>query len=567
MTAIGSAITHPIPRGAVDLAEAGARATRPSISVEEVSVRVGSTTTLHQTSLRVEAGEVVGIAGGSGAGKTTLLETIAGVRVPTSGRVVRSHPSAFVPQDDIIHRELPLRRTLLHAAALRMGGLDAAARAEAVDGVLRRLDLTEHAEVTVSALSGGQRKRASLAAEMLTDPQLFFLDEPTSGLDPANAAELMRSLRGLAAAGSAVVVSTHAPADLDRCDRVVFVASGGRVAFIGSPTEAKAFFEVDDLADVYEQLRHWASEQRPFAPDTSGEPVPSAMAPAPTLDGSDRGGRVDTMPSRPRQWAALVRRNLDLIRGNRLTLAILAGSPVFIIAMMTTLFPGGAFGDGAGGVTLAIQTLFWLAFNSFFFGLTYGLLQIVGEIEIVRRERRIGLSIGAYVASKLAVLLPLLAAVNGAQLIALEQTGRLPELTLGDRSALFLSLQLLSAAAVTIGLYASAAVQNAPQATLALPMLCFPQVLFAGAVVPVSAMGTVSEAMSLPLAVRWGFEPLGRILDLAPVAAQQPGTAGFVDAFSGSPGVGWAVLCGLGLVGTAATTRTLSRRTAAGYGR
>ncbi len=537
----------------------------PAITADQVTIRVGETVFLQPTSLTIHAGEVVGIAGGSGAGKTTLLETIAGVRTPSGGRVRRSHQAAFVPQDDIIHRELPLRRTLLHAAALRLGGVDAATRAAAVDGVLARLDLAEHADVVVSNLSGGQRKRASLAAEMLTDPRLFFLDEPTSGLDPANAAELMRSLRGLAAAGSAVVVSTHSPADLERCDRVVFVAKGGRVAFVGSPAEAKAFFGVRDLADVYEHLRDGAPAA--WSPDGGAVASPTADAGlvAEPIAEPDEGSR--TMPSAFRQWGALVRRNVDLIKGNRLTLAILAGSPVFIIAMMVALFPAGSFDDGTGSVTLAIQTLFWMAFNSFFFGLTYGLLQIVGEFEIVRRERRIGLSIGAYVASKLAVLLPLLGAVNAAQLLALEQTGRLAEVSVVDWLAVFLSLQLLSTAAVTIGLYASAAVQNAPQATLALPMLCFPQVLFAGAVVPVSAMGAFSEAMSMPLAVRWGFEPLGRILDLAPVAASQAGTAGFAPAFTGSPSTGWLVLGGLSAIGIVATVRTLVRRTAAGTGR
>jgi len=541
----------------------------PAITADRVTIRMGETITLQPTSLSINAGEVVGIAGGSGAGKTTLLETIAGVRVPSSGRVSRSHPAAFVPQDDIIHRELPLRRTLLHAAALRLGGVDASARAAAVDRVLARLDLAEHADVVVSNLSGGQRKRASLAAEMLTDPRLFFLDEPTSGLDPANAAELMRSLRGLAAAGSAVVVSTHSPADLERCDRVVFVARGGRVAFVGSPADAKVFFDVRDLADVYDYLRDGALIQ---APPSAAEPAPGPESVMEAKGGVELGTRPSddrsgTMPSALRQWTALVRRNVDLIKGNTLTLAILAGSPIFIIAMMLALFPAGAFDAGNPSVTLAIQTLFWMAFNSFFFGLTYGLLQIVGEFEIVRRERRIGLSIGAYVASKLAVLLPLLAAVNGAQLVAMEQTGRLPELSAADWLGLFLSFQLLSTAAVTIGLYASAAVQNAPQATLALPMLCFPQVLFAGAVVPVSAMGPVSEAMSMPLAVRWGFEPLGRILDLAPAAAGQPGAAGFAEAFTGSPSTGWLVLGCLSALGMVATVRTLGRRTAAGVGR
>ncbi|MEM9607255.1 MAG: ABC transporter ATP-binding protein [Actinomycetota bacterium] len=531
------------------------RTARPvAVRLSDAERQEGAVTTLQPTSLAIGSGQVVGIAGGSGAGKTTLLETMAGVRTPTAGSVVRTVPSAFVPQDDIIHRELPLRRTLEHAASLRLVG-DAAERIETVDRVLARLDLTDQADVPVADLSGGQRKRASLAAEMLLDPRLFFLDEPTSGLDPVHSAELMESLRDLAATGATVVVSTHSPTDLARCDQIVFVAAGGRVAFVGSPDEARSWFGVVDLAEVYRLL-----DDPAFAgvrgTVTGPEDDPAVASGSEAVDESQR------VPSAGRQLRGLVARNVDLIRGNRLTLAILLGSPVFIISTMATLFPTDGFGGGGSSV-VAVQILFWMAFNSFFFGLTYGLLQIVGEFEIVRRERRAGVRLDAYVASKLVVLVPLLAVVNAAQLGAMELAGRLPDLAWADRTGLFVSLQLLSIAAVAIGLHASASVQSSSQATLALPMLCFPQVLFAGAVVPISEMGRFAEAMSMPLAVRWGFEPLGRILDLDEATAGEAATAGFVTTFSGSPTTGWIVLGVLTAVAIAATVRTLSRRTAA----
>ncbi|MEO1059485.1 MAG: ATP-binding cassette domain-containing protein, partial [Actinomycetota bacterium] len=519
-----------------------------TVRVDDVSYAVDDRTLLHPTSLSIDAGEIVGIAGGSGAGKTTLVEIIAGVRNPSSGRVQRHDVAAFVPQDDIIHRELPLRQTLLHTAALRMAGADAHERTAAVDHALRRLDLDTQRNVAVGDLSGGQRKRASLAAEMLTDPSLCVLDEPTSGLDPANAAELMRALRRLADGGSTVVVATHSPADLTSCDRVVFIARGGHVAFVGRPVDAPAHFGVNNVTEVYERLNDWPA---------SGDEVSAVEATAPTVDAPTATGSTG-----PRQWLGLVRRNIDLIKGNRLTLSILVGSPVFIIGTMTFLFPTGAFDGDAPTIDLAIQTLFWMAFNSFFFGLTYGLLQVVGEFEIVRRERRAGLRIGAYVASKLAVLLPMLAAVNIAQITMLEAAGRLPDMDIGQWVGVFVSLQLLSTAAVVLGLHASSAVHNASQATLALPMLCFPQVLFAGAVVPVSQMGWFAEAMSVPLAVRWAFEPLGNILELGPRAAQEASTAGFAEAFDGHPGVGWTILVALIAGGTVGTIRTLQRRTA-----
>ena len=119
---------------------------------------------------------------------------------------------------------------------------------------MQDLDLADRAEVPVRALSGGQRKRASIAVELLTRPRVFFLDEPTSGLDPSTGADVMRLLRRLAQRGVTVVLTTHEPAGIDRCDRVVFLARDGHLAFTGSPTEARGYFDVEDLDEVYDRL-------------------------------------------------------------------------------------------------------------------------------------------------------------------------------------------------------------------------------------------------------------------------------------------------------------------------
>jgi len=218
----------------------------------------GATTLLRDVSLSVRPGELVAIAGGSGAGKTTLLEALAGVAPADSGTVtfggvdVYREPAAFrtqlgyVPQDDIIHAELPLARTLTYAAMLRLPrGTPRADIDAAVAAALARLGLTERAGVRVDALSGGQRKRASIAVELLTGPRVFFLDEPTSGLDPATGAELVALLRDLADSGTTVVFTTHATADLAACDRVVFLAGGGRLAYAGTLPGALAHFGVE----------------------------------------------------------------------------------------------------------------------------------------------------------------------------------------------------------------------------------------------------------------------------------------------------------------------------------
>ena len=261
-----------------------------------------------------------------------------------------------------------------------------------------------------------------------------------------------------------------------------------------------------------------------------------------------------------RQWAVLTRRNADLLVRNRLTLAVLVGSPALVIGMMAVLFRPGAFATGATSAAEATQTVFWLAFAGFFFGLTYGLLQIVGEMAILRRERMAGLHVTAYVGAKVAVLTPVLLVVAGGMLAVLRALDRLPAASGSVYAALLVTLTLEALAALALGLLASAAVTDVAQATLALPMLCFPQVLFAGAIVPVPDMAAPGRAMSLGLANRWAFESLGRALELDRLAAALPGTPAHQAAFTGSPVAGWVVLAAFVGLLLAATVAVLHRR-------
>ncbi len=204
----------------------------------------------------------------------------------------------------------------------------------------------------------------------------------------------------------------------------------------------------------------------------------------------------------------LSRRNLDVLARNPLTLAILAGSPALVIAMFTVLFKPNSF-DANGSATA-----YWMAFAAFFFGLTYGLLQIVTEMAIVRRERLVGLRVGPYLMAKVAVLTPILLGVVVTMLVTLGALDRLPNLSLDTYAHLTVSLMALAVAALALGLLASAAVTDPAQATLALPMLCFPAVLFAGAVLPVSDMAAAGRAISVFVPARWGYEAVQHDLGL-----------------------------------------------------
>ncbi|WP_410821161.1 ATP-binding cassette domain-containing protein [Micromonospora sp. 050-3] len=524
---------------------------------------------LTDISLSIAPGELVAIIGASGAGKTTLLEILAGVQRPASGTVTYDGTAAadtigVVPQDDIIHRELPLARTLRYAARLRLPSTTGPSEiSDRVTEVLAELRLTDRATTPVGLLSGGERKRASIAVELLTRPGVFFLDEPTSGLDPAIAVELLRVLRALADTGATVVLTSHQITDVDHCDRVVVLTRQGRLAFTGTPAAAREFFGVRSLAEVH--LRLDEATQPAEWPDRFAEQR-ATQQPSRTTDDGDVAATPPRRVGRLRQWAVLTARNAEIVVRNRLTLAILLGSPLMVLGMFALLFRPGAFEPTSPSPTVTVMILFWIAFGGFFFGLTYGLLQVCTELPILRRERLAGVRLVPYLLAKVAVLLPLLALVDLALLGVLRGMDRLPPVGGADFAALYATLLLSSAAALALGLLCSAAVSDAAQATLMLPMLCFPQVLFVGAILPVPAMAVGGQWLSYAMSNRWAFEGLGHTAGVerlwrdggSPLGP--PLLATYGDSFSRPVWVDWLVLGGFMLLFLGAAWAVLLRR-------
>ena len=526
-------------------------------------------TLLDAVSFGVAPGELVAIVGGSGAGKTTLLEAIAGVTPATSGCVcfdgadlysnLRTFRTVlgYVPQDDIIHVDLPLEHTLRYAAWLRLPPSATATDVDnAVADAMAAVDLTAHAGTRVASLSGGQRKRASIAVELLTDPYVFFLDEPTSGLDPVTRAEVVGRLRHLADCSTTVVFTTHSVEDLEACDRIVFMAPGGRVGFVGSLDDAREHFRVDSVNELYTRL---ATLEPSAAAATAGE--------LPEPGGADPDVARRAPPGALRQWAVLTRRTLETFVRNRLTLAILIGSPALVVGMFAVLFRPGAFDFRDPSPSSMVMIGFWVVFAAFFFGLTYGLLQICTEQTILRREHLVGLRLGAYVASKVTVLVPFLALVVVAMLAVLRVLDRLPARSFSTYLSIGVTLLLVALAALGLGLLTSAAVSNVAQATLALPMLCFPAVLFSGAILPVHLMAGAGAVISVAIPSRWAFEAIGHDLGARHILAEggsplgPPLLASYGDAGTSSIGVYWAILIAFTVVFLIGTWLVLIRST------
>ena len=235
-------------------------------------------TLLNDISIAIPPRKFVAIVGGSGAGKSTFMDALNGLRPAHEGKVFYNgqdyyhHPAAFstqlgyVPQDDIVHRDLTVERALYYSAKMRLPGDFTDAQIEhRISEVLEDVDMKERRHLMISKLSGGQRKRVSLALELLSKPSIFFLDEPTSGLDPGLDRRMMFLLRKLADKGHTVILVTHATNNINTCDYVCFLGQGGRLAYFGPPSETRRYFGKTDFAEIYALLE--PSRDNPKAPE------------------------------------------------------------------------------------------------------------------------------------------------------------------------------------------------------------------------------------------------------------------------------------------------------------
>ncbi len=377
---------------------------------------------LQSVNLEISRGEFVGILGGSGQGKSTLLNALCGVNPASSGEVLisgvpltsREQVSAagvgFVPQDDIVHLELTVAEAIAYSARLRLA-LPSAQIDALVDRVIERLALAEHRGKRVSRLSGGQRKRVSVAIELLAKPSVLFLDEPSSGLDPATEAGLMTLLQSLRLTNLTVVCTTHVLQKAYLFDRLVFI-HGGRLVFIGTADEARHHFlargSADTqgfdraplekvyglLADPSKTAEEW---EREFLDSPQGQRALSSVPPALDFDAPTAPPRRPRV-SYLRTLRVLLARQWTVLLADPLNLVFLFAQALAIGAMV------GWVSENAGlRMFLCVVATLW-------FGCSNGAQQIVGELPIFRRERVCGLGLNVYLQSKLVFLSTLTAA-------------------------------------------------------------------------------------------------------------------------------------------------------------
>lgn len=250
-----------------------AAVTQGGLEIQGLSVEAGGTTILSGISLEMKPGQLVALLGPSGAGKSTLMKCILGLREPSRGSVLAGGksldqygPVGYVPQDDHVHKDLTVWQELDYTAQLRLPILDKSERALLINEVLKKVDLGERKDLRIKKLSGGQRKRVSVALELLTSPNVLILDEPTSGLDPGLEAKMMRFFSELADGGRLVMVATHAMESIMLCDAVVMLMDG-RLIYHGSPEETLKHFGKERFVEVFKELSnhpvsHWVKQYK-----------------------------------------------------------------------------------------------------------------------------------------------------------------------------------------------------------------------------------------------------------------------------------------------------------------
>src|SRR6266702_1139839 len=321
-------------------------------------------TLLNNISISIPPRKFVALVGGSGAGKSTLMDALNGLRPAQQGKVLYngqdyyhnlaafSTQIGYVPQDDIVHRDLTVERALYYAAKLRLPRDFTNEQIEQrIKEVLEDVEMTRRRKLLVKKLSGGQRKRVSIALELLANPSIFFLDEPTSGLDPGLDRKMMYLLRKLADKGHTIALVTHATNNINNCDYVCFLAQGGRLAYFGPPDEAKSYFGKNDFAEIYTSLE--PTDENPDIPEEAEAKFklskeyqeyvvkPMTAAPAetgPGLNGYAKPTKRAKGRNPLRQFLLLAQRNIELLRNDTSTLTILLLQAPLIALLLVLLF-------------------------------------------------------------------------------------------------------------------------------------------------------------------------------------------------------------------------------------
>jgi len=561
---------------------------------------------LNAISLAIPPRKFIALVGGSGTGKSTLMDALNGLRPAHDGKVFYNGQNyyealasfstqlGYVPQKDIVHEDITVEHALFYAAKMRLPEDFIKNQIERrITEVLDDVGMKHKRELMVSQLSGGQKKRVSIALELLAKPSIFFLDEPTSGLDPGLDYKMMFLLRKLADKGHTIVLVTHATNNINFCDYVCFLAQGGRLAYFGPPDEAKKYFQKADFAHIYNELE--PSEDKPAAPEDAESRFRASdeykkYVEEPLAYGTAMRTQVLQQPTqaKPRkrgnpwkQFVLLSMRYLELLKNDTVNrwILLLQAPVIGSVLLLFILFGIGTVGGSGGfdpnnivqcpvgsqvllngqpdtvprekatstdcrrvetflssdptgkayvgsrstpdalqdfilpGPGEAPKILLIMAFAAVMFGCINGAREIVKELPIYIRERTVNLGIVPYIFSKIVVLgvLCLFQSLVIVLLVNLVDPFQ-KSVFLAPFLEVYITMALTSLAGLMLGLTVSALVSNTDRATSVIPVILIPQVIFSGALFPLT--NGFMQFLGFFFPIRWAMAALGSTVGL-----------------------------------------------------
>jgi ABC-type multidrug transport system ATPase subunit len=544
------------------------------LEARRVRLSIDGEQALADLSFTASPGTITSVIGLSEASTSALVDVLAGAIQPSVGEVdfdghdvaaddVRPHVGV-VPRHDLLRPQLTVEQALQYAAELRFApNTPADRRREAVRSVLDKMELTTLRTAKAGTLTDEQRKRASLAVELLTDPSLLVVEEPTAGLEPQAAQQITATLRRLADEGRVVLVATTAPTELDACDQVVVLTPTGIPVFAGAPAQIGPQMGTADWAEIVKRARtdpygahdeYLARQQEPPPPEP---PPPSETPTAPT---AQRNVLHQTAVSARRQaWLVIADQRYLIFL---VLLPVLFGAISLLIPGDAGLGPASRYGNNPDQ---AVALLTVLNVGAVVMGTALGIRDLLGEQRIFRREQAHGLSASAFLAGK-AIVYSLIAIVQTAVITVVATVGHpapahgavlLGHNKLGASVELFVALAVTAIVSVMVALALSSLAKQAEQVALTAVLIVLVSLVFAGALFPVSGRFPLEQIAGL-VPARWGFAATASTVDVHAVNPLAEADISWKHS-SGQWLLDMGLLIGFGVIATAALRWRLRR--------
>ena len=456
---------------------------------------------LKRVSFNLTSSSLVAIMGPSGCGKSTLLKGLCGDTPVSSGSIelfgleLESNYQylrsliGYVPQDDIVHRDLTVMQSLYYAAKLRIPNASEKQINQKIIEILRELKIDRLKNDYVGKISGGQRKRVSIAVELLSDPLVLFLDEPTSPLDPQTIDEFMQILKDLSQNDTSIIMVTHKPEDLEFMDAVIFMTSNGHVVYNAHVEKYLRHFGVEKTRQVYKELEEnpqkwidlWEADQRKNKTNPITKQPPS------------RSEKIDFF----NQFTWLSKRYFSIKINDKFNTGLMILQAPIIAMLVCLIFKN-----------IAMAVPFLMAVSAIWFGANNAAREIVCETAIFKRERMFNQGVFPYIFSKLLVL-GVFAAIQSFLFISIVtlfyyKTAGADEVVWNNPGLSFVWMLFLSLSASMMGLFLSAVVTTTERVMTIVPIVLIPQIMLAGIVARIDTFFV--EILSYFTLSRWGTE-------------------------------------------------------------